>query len=297
MAKLLVERPRHGGTGKDKLRKNRHAAKRDPENTTCFRSMKMVHRGEDGGYDNLKSLSENLNPLRRFLRTNVGRKWDDVYSEIMAGLNLNNGVQYHVWQHLINFSEVETNTYMSGNRVMVAGNTPHCITENSNTFYAHPQTGILCYSGQKKKHYWRNSRENTQSLNSYRNPKNPLEQYFRIEGIWYKIGFRLPTEDEEEQGNWGHWGFHYNTYSRTTNKEWVKKDHLPWVQKFIDDNNVTVVHRNFNYWLTRERDKFPTAMALFGAALFPISKTQVGKREVKRIEAAIEMSKKKGKAA
>lgn len=297
MSKVLVERPRRGGTGKNKLRVNRHKAKRDPENTTCFHSMKMVHRGEDGGYDNLKSLNENLNPLRRYLRSKVGQKWDDVYSEIMAGLNLNNAVQYHVWQHLLQFGEVQTKTYLENGRVMVGDGLPYTLKANNDTYYVHPVSGLLCYTGENKKHEWKRNSGNTQYLNSYRDPKKPLEQFFRIEGIWYKIGFRLPTEDEEKQGNWGHWSRQYNSLSRTTNMEWIKKDYVPWVHRFIDVNDIRVVHTNYSYWLRRPSETFPTAKALFGAALFPVSKTQVDKREVKRIEAAIEMSKKKGKAA
>ena len=157
MNKILVERPRYGGCGKALSRANRHetnvACKRAIHDTDIetenYHSIKSVH--QSAGYGNTKQLNENLNPLRRFLRSRVGQPWDKVYSEIMNGLNLNNAVQYHVWQHLVKFGEVETKTYMEGNTVMLAGSSPRAVGDYSwrGEFYVHPKTGLLCYSEAK----------------------------------------------------------------------------------------------------------------------------------------------------
>ncbi|MFX8308882.1 hypothetical protein ABTL21_19880, partial [Acinetobacter baumannii] len=48
---------------------------------------------ERGAY---KDLNENLGPLRRFLERQVGRPWNDVYSEIARNLRVTSTVQQHV---------------------------------------------------------------------------------------------------------------------------------------------------------------------------------------------------------
>jgi hypothetical protein len=50
-----------------------------------------------------KWLNENLAPLRRFLRTQVGRPWDLVRSDIAAHLRRTSAVQAHVFEHLADY--------------------------------------------------------------------------------------------------------------------------------------------------------------------------------------------------
>lgn len=47
-----------------------------------------------------KSFGENLSPLIRFLRSAVGRKWDEVFSEIAKVCPNNGAVNAHIYQHL-----------------------------------------------------------------------------------------------------------------------------------------------------------------------------------------------------
>lgn len=54
-----------------------------------------------------KELNENLSPLLNFLKANIGRKWDDVYSEIKKACPSEGAVNAHIYQHLFGF--VETN--------------------------------------------------------------------------------------------------------------------------------------------------------------------------------------------
>lgn len=50
-----------------------------------------------------RTFGENLSPLRRFLESRVGKKWDEVYSEIKSTVPNNGTVQNHVYQHLFDF--------------------------------------------------------------------------------------------------------------------------------------------------------------------------------------------------
>src|SRR5476649_123720 len=84
MFKVIVERPRLRSRGPSALKA------RDDDET-------KVPMGRGRG---TKELNENLAPLERFLRRNVGRPWNNVFSEIRAGLSLRSAVQKHVRDHL-----------------------------------------------------------------------------------------------------------------------------------------------------------------------------------------------------
>jgi hypothetical protein len=84
MFKVIVERPRRGHHDAGELRLPRDDRAKVPNG-----------RGRGS-----KQLNENLAPLARFLRRNVGRPWSAVYSEICAGLSVRSAVQKHVRDHL-----------------------------------------------------------------------------------------------------------------------------------------------------------------------------------------------------
>jgi hypothetical protein len=91
MFKVIVERPRWGSRERSvKLRKDR-----DFDRTYVS---PRRHALERAGIH--KALNENLAPLARFLRRQVGRRWDDVFSEICAQLDTGSTLKMHVRQHL-----------------------------------------------------------------------------------------------------------------------------------------------------------------------------------------------------
>lgn len=61
------------------------------------------------GYDR-KSFNENLNPLRGWLRSCLGKKWDKCYSELRTKFDARSVVNNHILEHL--WQDVETNTYV-----------------------------------------------------------------------------------------------------------------------------------------------------------------------------------------
>jgi hypothetical protein len=99
MAKVICERPRRKNKGKLALRLNRHEARIDPEGAPVITSMKRLHAvylGPGG----LKEHGEHLKPLIRWLRKNVGRCWNDVFSELCDQLDRRSTVQRHVLFHV-----------------------------------------------------------------------------------------------------------------------------------------------------------------------------------------------------
>src|SRR5262245_21729125 len=93
MAKVIVERPRkyanpHTAKG------DRKAMQRTPEAELPRREGMNQLRGKT------KCFNEHLGPLRRFLRSRVGRPWNQVFAEICQHLRQDSAIQSHVRDHL-----------------------------------------------------------------------------------------------------------------------------------------------------------------------------------------------------
>ncbi|MBH41330.1 MAG: hypothetical protein CL685_01290 [Candidatus Magasanikbacteria bacterium] len=56
-----------------------------------------------GRYVRYTDLNEYFAPLKKFLQTRVGSKWDKVYSEICSRVHLGSAVSEHILQHLSDF--------------------------------------------------------------------------------------------------------------------------------------------------------------------------------------------------
>jgi hypothetical protein len=100
MAKVIVERPRHGssmrGHGKGYHKKLQR-----------FSLDEMPKRERIKPCGNTKHLNEHLRPLQRYIRKQIGRPWDKVFSEICKHISRNNAVQDHVRDHVGDFVAVK----------------------------------------------------------------------------------------------------------------------------------------------------------------------------------------------
>lgn len=137
MAKVLIERPRYGYylPNYDVLRDRRRG--RTPELEVLERlplRAGMKPRGQAW----VKELSDNLRPLEGYLRSQVGRPWAKVYSELRARLNPRSAVQFHVVEHL--FQMVERDVRIEG-RAALMNPTDHPVSPG--WFFVHPKTGLL----------------------------------------------------------------------------------------------------------------------------------------------------------
>jgi hypothetical protein len=165
MAKIIVERPRVGGDSSFPLRSQPDSHRLDMEDWQRRQSIRRPWMHDR------KSLNENLAPLRRYLRSQVGRPWDKVYSEICQHMNRDSAVQLHIWQHLMRYVCVDKD-YEGCDRGSLA----------SAEFLVHPRTGLLCVN--RFRRVWRRSEPK-------RNPDiAPGEgdiHYQRIDGVWYEV--------------------------------------------------------------------------------------------------------------
>lgn len=139
MDKVIVERPRIGSRRKSRKKGYRRHTQSIPfEDRPQKEPMLGRWRGRD------KWLNEHLGPMKRFLRSNVGRPWNKVHQELCEHVSFDNAVQSHVLDHIYDFVnqhvELEDSaTVYSNDRVWVS---QRCRLRTG-AMYVCPRTGLL----------------------------------------------------------------------------------------------------------------------------------------------------------
>lgn len=290
---ILVERPRVGhADGEFTSRQARRTAKHALQNGDEDMDIHISMKGHLKTFRNKKELNENLKPLRRFLRSKVGQPWDDVYSEIMQNLNMNNPSQHHVWRHLIEFGEVHTKTYMENGQVMIADSDPRPAGSYSwrDEFYVHPITRTLEFAPQQPRYRPAQIQRRSDEYR-YVDSENPLVQWHKIKGIWYEITLREPNDEEKKLGNFGgyrrDWGYSLEGNCRYDRTIWFHTHN----NKIADDI------WNEHYGSDMYTALWNRCYMLFGNHYLPTSKRQISGKEAKKIEALRHDQNKKRNAA
>ena len=180
MAKVLVERPRCGGQYSRKGR------------AQTF-DLLPAKEGMRRRWTDHKGLNENLSPLRRFLASRVGRRWDTVYAEISEHLTPSNAVQQHVRSHLSWFVALKLRASEEGTLADHEGRSIDW--RHTYDFYVDPRDGILKRSLTDKAHR-REAQQRQQQLATRRATAEkivigPMSELHRINGVWYRIEFAL----------------------------------------------------------------------------------------------------------
>ncbi len=136
MSKVIVERPRYYKSSKTEAVRRRND----------FDGPQFL--GIRAGYGR-PSLNENLSPLRRYLRAQVGRPWSLVYSEIASGIDRRNTVQQHVYQHLDDFIAIQVE--VRGDELIDLRRPSRLWRDDriSQELYVDPRTGLI----RRNKHY------------------------------------------------------------------------------------------------------------------------------------------------
>ena len=88
MKRVVIETLRYGGS-----KKRRHRLFREIDDAPTKESMKRTYKSR-------KYFGDRTNPLVRFLHKQVGRKWIDVYSEIVAVSDKRNPAGAHLRSHI-----------------------------------------------------------------------------------------------------------------------------------------------------------------------------------------------------
>jgi hypothetical protein len=174
MAKVIVERPRLGGG----LRRPKGNRKRE---RLALADLAPTREGIRRPWQSCrKMLNEHLGPLRRYLRSQVGRPWNRVHSEISQHLRLDSAVQSHVLDHLDDFVTRQVE--------IVDG----CLYSRSGwsigypvrtEFYVCPRSGLLGVT--KNRWTWATPRPPQPVVE--RVEVDSTRQFHRHNGIWYEI--------------------------------------------------------------------------------------------------------------
>ena len=132
MHKVICERPRLGSCGPWK----RSGPKNVPlDALPRYQSMRGAHTDR-------KEFGENLAPLRRWLLAQVGRPWDEVYSEACKVIKPDSVVRNHIKFHLLGM--VERHTFLKNGEVCILGEVPIKLLWGKWDFYVCPKSGRLC---------------------------------------------------------------------------------------------------------------------------------------------------------
>jgi hypothetical protein len=173
--RIVIERPR-GGT----RLKTSKGAKR------FLQKHGLEGRKEHSWKENTKTkyFSDNLGPLRRWLRSKVGERWDDVYSELCQKLDITTlsgqHILTHVWQYVERYVVFIDGDLYRKDRIDI-DNPFSLLGRWREQMYIHPDTGILCIA-QKPPKPSPNKRNEVVQIDSY-------HQYRKHNDIWYLISF------------------------------------------------------------------------------------------------------------
>jgi len=187
--KVTTESPRRGHSNpslKTSLRIHRASLEFDEDGFDIDRfelpKVLPISRHRQYGW-NCKEFSDLLGPLRKCLRKQVGRPWNDVYSELCESLDQRSLSGIHIWGHVK--SEVELYPVIRRDGVICRGYRFHWHGDPLTPLqglYVHPRTGILCYIEERTKRYRRPENPDIKKIDEFHN-------YELIKGIWYFVTY------------------------------------------------------------------------------------------------------------
>lgn len=137
-----------------------------------------------------KQFSDLLGPLRKYLRKQAGRHWDDVYSELSQTLDKRSLTGIHIWDHIR--SEVDIHTYMTvRGEVWTRGRFGSVYPVGD--LFVHPYTRLLCYTpGDGRSRYARYY----DAVGRKPQPKplkpikiNDTTELVNLKGLWFEVRY------------------------------------------------------------------------------------------------------------
>jgi hypothetical protein len=198
MQKIITERERHGSSDrgvKTRLRIRPIDVTEDDDRPARL-SRKQLYGGMRKGF------SDYLSPLRGFLRKNLGRPWDNVYSEIRETLDDRSLSGQHVFQHL--WMEVERHVVVGDDGTVWEAAGGRRRTWPIRGFYVHPKTGLLEQAPRYKP-----PRERGEPDAVVRRRISATASYVKIAGIWYRCEYGESPAIESPSGKVPGWYYQH----------------------------------------------------------------------------------------
>lgn len=177
MKKVVVERPRWGS----RQRNNKFGARLPYIPDHDYEDQPKKALGFESYFGSRKLFTDVLGPLERFLRKNVGRPWDKVYSELSDGLDKRKATGKHIFDHVDDM--VEKNCLIGADGRAYAtdwrGNRP------LSGMYVHPRTGLLCEAPRETKRERERRRRLAEPITRLDLGDNTAYQLY--ETVWYRV--------------------------------------------------------------------------------------------------------------
>jgi len=129
--------------------------------------------------------------FKRWLNAQIGRHWDDVYSDISK-------IFEHRTRNWVDFKKsirwlVRTDTHVNDDG-SISINKHRWYDNLCNQLYVHPITGILCYNGGYNRHHWLEIYDDEKEINLIK--ISPSFEYEKIDGQWYSMEYRINDPNE-----------------------------------------------------------------------------------------------------
>lgn len=141
MAKVVTERPRRGHGNKSKKTTGRPLRAYDPDGDYDEPTRLPIARGRQYGYDS-KDSTDLIGPLRRYLRSCLGKPWAKVHSELSRKLDRRSVAGAHIWHHIQ--GEIEIDCFIGDDRLVYSSRRrygPGDVLVDG--LYVHPKTGLV----------------------------------------------------------------------------------------------------------------------------------------------------------
>jgi hypothetical protein len=215
MVRVLCEEPRSGMRTKDRKGRKRAEHRIPDDEKPCKEKGNLRSRWTSDYYDH-KEFGDHIAPLRRFVLSCVGRKWDEVYSEIRKVVPYTGVVNQHLYSHL--FQYVATKVYIEQGRVYSAIDNRRYSSGSPiyQPTYVHPETGILCKNPELDA-----PRKKKTEVKNYVKGNNEKQLFVRDvkTGLWWEctLAHCLPGEQAKRQFLYSRAGafFYYTRYPET----------------------------------------------------------------------------------
>lgn len=192
LSEIVIERPRHGmrvSLRKVKgFKKQLHKLTEEASEDGLLRPYLIKPRNKS------KCFSDHLAPLRRYLRSQVGQPWNDVYSKLCQQLDTSTLSGQHILSHVWHY--VERHVELFDGIPYRKSDRGYRLTRSYQLqLYVHPETGVLCDVKDLDS-------TSTAKLNSKPNRQldcvdlDAYHQYRKIDDIWYLITYQDVPESE-----------------------------------------------------------------------------------------------------
>jgi hypothetical protein len=183
MAKLLTEAERYGSWKPSRKwgKRLKYDPNSDYEDEVVGRA--KMSRNQDHTKLGGKDLSDVLNPLKGYLRANLGRSWDKIYSELSQNLDRRSVSGQHVFQHIWDY--VAKNCWIGEgkpNKVYELFRNDPVLVDG---FYIHPFTGLLREQRLPSRKAEKAARKAKEPITSIK--ISATERYEKFDGIWFYL--------------------------------------------------------------------------------------------------------------